>query len=103
MKPIMTKTKARQWLKAVISLREYYEGKNDKWKNRCPLCPISRHDNSTDCGCLWVYFEGNSCEWWKTGICRKRENRTTEWVAKSIPRLRRWERRLRRIINKKDR
>lgn len=98
MKPIMTKTKARQWLKAVISLREYYEGKNAEWVSQCPLCFLGGFYTDPGCpNCLWTLFEGKRC---KPETGGRRYLKKPWWVAKSIPRLRRWERRLKRIMGK---
>jgi len=70
----------------VRKLREYYEGKNDKFENSCPFCKKAEKLCDSylyeNCGlddkdleimaekrlkyptcyfCLWFIFEGNSC------------------------------------------
>ncbi len=98
-KPIMSVSRARKWLKAVVSLREYYEGKNLLWKYGCPFCSLADHPDgwSKECchKCLWVLFDDTTCP---RGVTDRRYEREVDWVAASIPRLKRWERKLNRII-----
>ena len=122
----LTPKDAKRWLSVVRELREYYEGKNDKFENGCPLCsiaskiseycclkqqqcmvcPFYRKHNYTcilletrGCFiCLWNIFEGNKCLQLIENIENKRKVRSSEWCKQSISRLKRWERELKKIM-----
>ncbi|MCD6194299.1 MAG: hypothetical protein J7L26_12680 [Candidatus Aminicenantes bacterium] len=107
----LTPDHAKLWLPVVRELREYYEGKNDKFVSACPLCKITRqitHKRRVDCElCLWVVFEKKTCdefateffEGWSPTYLRYR--RGLVWRQQSISRLKRWERKLEKIIGGK--
>ena len=114
----LTPEHAKLWLPVVRELREYYEGKNDKFINFCPLCIVAgkikgeqylndcslcsvsrNHFYPYDCiYCLWNIFESIKCDRFDKKILIKRIERPTSWCEQSIARLKRWERRLEEII-----
>ncbi len=97
--PIMSVSRARKWLKAVVSLREYYEGKNGLWEHTCPLCPVKRLSKKGCEMCLWYLFEGEGCSGGdRFNVEWRRTHRPPGWTSLAIPRLKRWERKLKRII-----
>jgi len=113
----LTPEHAKLWLPVVRELREYYEGKNDKFRYlyNCPLCRVARRicqeaRNINDCNncdgmdeycdfCLWFLFEGLICPAYAINT---RIERQAEWCKWSIERLKRWERELKKIIKEKN-
>jgi len=101
----LTPEHAKLWLPVVRELREYYEGKNDKFVHRCPLCQIAESFTCCDFKCkycLWTVFEGGWCENFVKDVRMKRKNRLQSWCKQSISRLKRWERRLEEIIRERE-
>jgi len=97
----LTPKHAKLWLPVVRKLREYYEGKNDKFVRRCPFCDVAwtiSPDLSRCPFCLWVLFEGEMCKKFVGYAGEKRRDRPSDWCKQSISRLKRWERRLEEII-----
>lgn len=105
MKPNLTKTQAKRWLKAVKDMEAYYRGEHDDYKYHCPFCDIASKGNKEgSCNnCVWVIFEGDDCghyrrfEFTKT-VHWYRAYRPEDWVTDSLKRLARWEKRLNKII-----
>jgi len=109
---------ARLWLRYVVAMREYYEGKNDDFEYICPFCELAddiftRHCmnkfglTKDDCigfdkcdFCLWKLFEGECCP--DIIAINGRQLRKPTWCASSIKRLKRWEARLKEIIKKEE-
>ena len=92
----MTKTKAREWLRAVRTLIQHYKD-GDVFFDR-PLCDIGHCRD-----CLWKVFAKIYCVDYKDkyfpGFGGMRDVREDpRWVKLSIARLRRWEKRLLAII-----
>jgi len=105
----LTPKDAKLWLPVVRKLREYYEGKNDKFENGCPLCGMAGkitnqiHKQSgkwlINCSvCLWSIFEKYYCLALEKDVLALREKRNHDWCKQSIKRLKRWERKLEKII-----
>jgi len=93
----LTPEHAKLWLPVVRELRKYYEGKNDKFIWNCPLCKIINDNFDKNCQrCLWVLFEGRWCR--GSLASELRQYRNLAWCKQSISRLKRWERRLEKII-----
>lgn len=100
MKNQLTKARARTWLKAVRSMRDYYLGENDKAIVHCPFCDLS----TRGClDCLWEIFDSTGCERHARkhnlitpgiSISQLRFERNEKWVKLSLSRLARWEKRL---------
>lgn len=103
-KPIITKTRAEEWLLAVRELLAWYQKGNNKLEYDCPLCNLSESPNCQDC--LWLIFEGRDCdsvgqEYDDKYICQLRRERKQPWTRNAIKRLKRWEKRLLAIIEAK--
>lgn len=108
----MTKTKAKQWLKAVRKLSAYYRGEDKEYHNECPFCLIVGHkqEGGWDCQkCLWYIFSKQpaprsccsySCRFFSGGAGLYRQTRDPRWVRLSLKRLSRWEKRLIEICEK---
>jgi len=112
----LTPEHAKLWLPVVRELREYYEGKNDKFKEKCPLCKVAAsirqekyYDRYGDvfsspgskCRyCLWLLFEKEHCD--SDRADELRMHRNPFWCECSIFRLKRWERELKKIIKEKN-
>ena len=109
----LTPEHAKLWFPVVRELREYYKGKNDKFIENCPLCSMAGkitnqiYEQSEkwlmNCSvCLWYIFEGYYCSAIKGNVSAFREKRYSEWSKQSVKRLKRWERRLKKIIEKEN-
>jgi len=93
----MTKTKAREWLKAVRKVSENYKSRAGI---SCPLCDVTAGRGCDEC--LWLIFSGIQCrdhlakttgfQFWRQAKMNPR------WVRLSMARLKRWEKRLLEII-----
>jgi len=113
----LTPEHAKLWLPVVRELREYYEGKNDRFIENCPLCNVAITIKEELCGyysckecplrlrkcdkclvCLWELYEGKSCP---KDANQKRAKRSYVWCKQSISRLKQWEERLGEIIRGK--
>jgi len=109
----LTLEHAKLWLPVVRELREYYEGKNNKFIDECPLCRIAiiceqkdiycdrciypnLHIECRCCFCLWMIFEKKTCGGKRTNNLRI--TRPSTWCKQSIKRLKRWEKELGKII-----
>ena len=122
----LTPKHAKLWLPVVRELREYYEGKNDKFENSCPFCKKAEKLCDSylyeNCGfddkdlkimaekglkwsscfcCPWFIFEGDSCLVCGENVLDLREERDPIWCKQSIKRLKRWERKLEEIIRRR--
>jgi len=115
-KPIMTKTKAREWLPAVRKLLRWYQGEDNDCKFLCPLCDKSQKLFCEDC--IWILFTDKSCchhrigeqkakfkdpadRNYHQGLSYMRAERLQPWTRNAIERLKRWEKRLLAIIEAK--
>jgi len=105
----LTPKHAKLWLPVVKRLREYYEGKNDKFIGDYPLCDMADKITSQiyeqsgrlliNCSvCPWFIFEGYYCIVLEKDILALREERDPDWCKQSISRLKRWEKKLKKII-----
>ena len=105
----LTPKHAKLWLPVVRELREYYEGKNDKFIKDCPLCgmadkitnQIYKQSGKWLINCLvcpWFIFEGDVCVRLVRNVEERRDDKSQDWCKQSIKRLKRWERKLKKII-----
>ena len=103
----MTKTKAKEWLKAVRYLAAYYRGEHDECKYTCPLCTVAKKDRGCQ-DCLWVLFSKMTCIGYRdlhsfgSAVMTMRIDRNPRWVKLSLARLKGWEKRLVEFIEKID-
>lgn len=88
-KKIMTKKRAREWIKAIDKLIKEYN-KDNYYPSRCPLCYISEEKGCQDC--LWIIFEGRLCD-------DGQDLHLERTYKERIKRLNRWKRKLNKIIN----
>lgn len=85
---ILTKKKARQWLKVVDKMIAYYKKGRGDFKYNCPFCKITgRGEDGTIAreNCLWEIFDTITCRNYvrKFGFSNasyERYNRSERWV-----------------------
>ena len=112
----MTKTQYRALLPAIRKLIRHYEGKSEgSGLLNCPLCDVSRHlsiASGIDRGgcrfCPWRLFTKMYCEVYVkkyymrndfgTVASRLRVDREPRWTRNRIRTLKRWEMRIKAII-----
>ena len=116
----MTKTQYRALLPAIRKLIRHYEGKEHLGLLDCPLCEVSRRisRNSLPPGgyvgthacrfCPWMLFARMNCETYVekyymrndfgTVASRLRVDREPRWTRNRIRTLKRWEMRIKAII-----